>query len=228
MAKSTKGLKIYLEKDNATTVIKDGTNGAGTLTAIAANATDGTKTDLTVDAIAGIAVGDTVYLEKTGYNELDGKHFVVTAAAGTDITINADITGTSGSIDAAGIKATFLPAAQMELICASAISLSQSEPGTTSVATFCDATASIPSVVVEAGSLTLTSYHEPMNNGFKLMQSAAEVGDERTLTIVFPNNEGTLVATGTVSAFSISNIPLDGAADWTMTMALKTKPEFRV
>jgi hypothetical protein len=44
---------------------------------------------------------------------------------------------------------------------------------------------------------------------------------------VFPQNQGTMVATGTISAFSLTDLPIDGAASWAATMALSDKPHLR-
>ena len=226
--RSTKGISIFLSNKNATLITKDGTGGGTTLTGIAANGTDSTKTDLTVDAITGIKVGDIVKMSDTGFPELDGKSFVVTAAATTKITINGDITGSTGTFDAAKAKAEFLPVSgQMTRLCLNSIGVNIDTPSSISTGTFCSPSASVPGAATSAGTLDLSVYHDPTDTGWKLLLEAEESGDQHTLIVQFPNSQGTLIATGTISAMSIADVPLEGAVNWSAQMTLSVKPEMR-
>ena len=177
--RNTKGLKIYLEKAGATAVTKDGTDGGTTLTGIAANGTTSTHTDLTVDAVAGVAAGDVIEMSGTGFDELDGKSFIVVAATGTKIEINGDITGSTGTFNAATAKAVVTPVTQMDGLCLSSIGVNADTPSTVSIPTFCDPSASVPGTTASAGTLDFGGYLDTTDAGFKAL-SAAEIDGHRS------------------------------------------------
>ncbi len=222
-AKSTRGLKIYFEKDNASHVIKDAASGS--LTDIADNAG---KTELTVDAVACIIQGTLVSFKDSGFEELDGNNFIVESATGTTITINFDISGSSGAFDATNAVATFLAVAEMEALCASAVNVTTTSPSTISVGTFCSPEDSLIDPVVPAPTLELTVYHEPQEAWFQLLESALQSGDTKLLAIVFPADGGTLVAEGNIGAFTLSDLPISGAAAWTATLSMGGRPQIRI
>jgi len=225
--RSTKGLKIFLSKTGAATITKDGTSGTSGLTAIAANATTSTHTDATLDDVTGIDVGSIVSFAHSGFPELDGKSFPVLKITGNVIEIGADISGSSGTFNAADVEATILPLTELTNLCPSSIGIDANVPGTISVGTFCDPSASIPASVSEAGNITLGLYHDPDAAGFLALLKAEQLNDNRTLVIQFSGDQGYLIANGVVSSFSISDIPLDGATAWQATFALSSKPELR-
>lgn len=219
MIRSTKGLQLLLEN-----------TGAATVNVIPTAITKAAQAVVTVADVTGIKEGDLVAFADTGFAELDGKNFTVGTVDGnanTFAVVGGDTTNSTGTLGA-NPKATVTPVAQMTNICASSISVDANTPGTVSVATYCDPSASIPSVVSEPGNLTMTVYHDPSSAGFKLLEAAADAGDNRLLAIVFPQNGGTLVAEGVLSSFAITDVPLDGAAAWTATFALASRPALRV
>lgn len=225
--RNTKGLKVYLEKASATPVTKDGTNGGTTLTAIAANTTTTTHTDLTVDAVVGITAGDVVELSGTGFAELDGKSFTVVSAATTTVVINADLTGSTGSLDAATCSAVFTPVTQLDQLCLSSIGVNADTPSSVAVPTFCDPSASVAGTTASAGTLDFSGYLDTADAGFAALAAAEEDGNERLLLIQFPGDGGNLIAHGTISSFYFSDIPIDGAVAYSSQMTLASKPEHR-
>lgn len=212
---STKGLQIMLEKADSTPIV---------LTTPALTAITKAK-PAEVTCTNTLADGDIVKLVDTGFTELDGKLFVVSASSGTKFSLlGSDTTASTGTLKAAP-KITIIKQADFTGICASEIAIDSAAPGTVSVATFCDLYASVPSSVVELGNATLSMYHDVTSDGFKLLEKLSNISDKKVLYIKFPNNAGTFVLYGTVSGFSITDIPLDGAASWSATFALGTKPQ---
>ena len=63
--------------------------------------------------------------------------------------------------------------------------------------------------------------------GFTELLKAAEDGKETTLVIKFPQSQGYMIATGTISAFSLSDMPISGAPAFSAQMILSTKPVLR-
>lgn len=217
MAISTKGLKIYIQKavapgPSSTVLVPTAISSAAPAVVTVANS---------------LAAGDLIYCENTGFTELDGKYFTVGNPTGTEFElIGSDTSGTVDSLDAAPEIIAYELSDDMQIVCASAITVDANVPGTISVATFCNLNASIPSVITEPGNVTLTLYHEPELAGFQELQAAYEDGAPRVLAVVFPFGGGTLIGGGVVSGFTVSDVPLDGAAAWTATFALSAPLDF--
>lgn len=210
----TKGLKIYIEK--AASV-----RAALVPTAISSAAP-------AVVTVANTLVnGDIIFCVNTGFSELDGKYFVVGAATVSDFSlIGSDTSATTDTLDASPEIEAIEIADDMQLICANSISVDANVPGNISVPTFCDLNASIPSQVTEPGNVTLTLYHDPALGGFQELKTAQQDGNTRVMSVVFPNDAGTLLGACIVSGFTVSDVPLDGAATWTATLALLSPLQF--
>lgn len=222
--RNTKGLEVFVEKHPSTPITKDGTNGGTTLTGIADNAG---AADLTVDAVAGIAAGDVVTFKNTGFPELDGNSFVVTAATGTTITVNADISASTGTFDAVNAEATILPMGQMQKICLSSIGINADTPSSVGVGTFCDPSATVAGASAGAGTLDFGGYLDTEDAGFVLMEELADISDPKSVVIKFPGTGGHLIMVGTLSSFNFTDIPLDGAVAYNAQFTLSSKPQHR-
>ena len=211
---STKGLKLSVSKASATatTLIPTGISSAKPAVVTVSNS---------------LADGDIIYVTKTGYPEIDGKYFPVGSASGTSFElVGSDTTSTTGTLDGSPTVSAYA-ATDFQEVCASSITVDNNTPGTVSVATFCDLTGTIPSVVTELGNMTLSVFHYVTSEGFKLLDAAAEKGDSRIVKIVFPSNSGTMIVPGTFSSFALVDIPLDGAAAWEGVLAMSTAPKLR-
>ena len=211
---STKGLKLSVTKATATAI---------TLTPTAVSSAKPAEITVT----NSLSNGDIVFVTKTGFPEIDGKYFPVGNASGTSFDlIGSDTAASTGSLDATP-SALAYAASDFQEVCASSITVDNNTPGTVSVATFCDLTGTIPSVVTELGNMTLSVYHDVTSEGFKLLDVAAENGDSRIVKIVFPNDSGVMIVPGTFSSFALVDIPLDGAAAWEGVLAMSTAPKLR-
>ena len=95
-------------------------------------------------------------------------------------------------------------------------------PGTVSVATFCDPTASIPASATAAGTISFAGYVDTVGKDYPALLDAVNDGLVRILRIQFPNN-GYVVAPVTFSSITW-DIPLDGAIGFSGSGALGSKP----
>jgi hypothetical protein len=215
---STKGLKIRME-DNGNT------RTSIVITAISA------ASPAVVTAGAPPADGTIIFVPSTiGLDSIGGKSFYSANANAGDFEL-------IGSDTSAGVtELTIVPLqgvardTMTTAICASAITVDNNVAGTISTATFCDPDASITSTVTELGNVTLSVFHDLTDAGFNLLRAAAEAdeGNTRMMLVEFPNNGGTLITSGVISGFGLADVPIDGAAAWEGTYALKTKPYLRL
>lgn len=207
-AKSTKGLTI-------------------TITDITKSPTKQTITGITAGVVAaadttGIAKGAVISFKGTGVQQLDTGSFVV-----GDVTANTSFE----VLGAKSITASTLPAlAEVDVhadadsinLCLSSIAFSTNKAGTISVATFCAPTASIPSPVVEAGTVTFGGFVDTTAKDYPALQAALADGLTRIMKIALPGN-GFILAPIIVSDINW-DLPLDGAIGYTVDAVLGAKP----
>lgn len=207
-AKSTKDLTVCITKGDAV---------AETIVPTAITA----ATPAVVTAANTLLDGDMVYCVNTGFTELDGKWFVVASASGTEFTLlGSDALGSTGILDPAPVIEAY-QADDMECICLSSLTLNVDEPGTISVATFCDPTATIASAVQAAGTISFAGFVNINDTDYQELLIAADDGLERVMRITLPDN-GYLVAPVTFSQITW-DLPIDGAVGYTGTAVLSTK-----
>ena len=209
-AKCTQGLQNFMTK------------GVATPTPLVPTAIS--KADpcvVTVADTSGMLTGDVVEMVATGFTELDDKSFVCSVADGTTFQLlGQDTTDSTGTLDVSPTANHYAPA-DMVLICLSALNMNVNEPGTVSTATFCDPTTSIPSAIVEAGTLTLAGFVDITSEDYQELLDAEEDGESRTLRVDLPSN-GYLVAPMILSTI-IWDLPLDGAIGYSGTAVLGSK-----
>lgn len=168
--------------------------------------------------------GDLVSIAGTTVKELDGKTFV--AGPGTTATeielIGADTTNATRPTTMAGTAKVFT---EFTNLCLNALAINAETPGTVSVGTYCDPTASIPSVVVQAGTLTFGGYVDVTSEDYPALLEATDDGLTRMIRIELPAN-GYIVAPIIVSQITWE-LPLDGAISFTGTATLGSKPAHR-
>lgn len=208
MAKSTKGLQVYMTRGDATPA-------AVVPTAITSAA------PAVVTVVNTQADGQIADCVLTGFPELDGKAFVIASATGTEVTLlGSDTSDSTGLLDASPVINVYNES-DLELMCWSSLTPNVDEPGTVSVATYCDPTASIPSAVVEAGTISFAGFVDILDPAYSELLAAEEDGLERILRINLPSN-GYIMAQGVVSSVTW-DLPIDGAIGYTGTFTLSTK-----
>lgn len=209
-ATSTKGLMITITKNPSTST-------PHTPTAI----TKASPAVATLADTTGIAAGDLIVAEATGFPELDGKTFVAGAVAASTVELlGSDTTGSAGSLGATPILNVTSASAQTPM-CLATIDPAVEAPGTTSVGTFCDPSATIPAVA-QAGTLTMTGFVELVEYYEELLKAEAD-GVERVITITLPQNLGYIIVNAIIGSVGWQ-LPIDGAVGFTATGAMTTKP----
>jgi hypothetical protein len=212
---STKNSLFYLSKTGANPTVVTPTG-----------ITSAKPAEITVAATTGIADGDVVMFKDTGFPGLDGKSFIVGNVSGTTFEAVGSDTSGGGTLGTTPVASVYV-AADMQQICPSSIAVNLETPEQVSAGHFCDPTASVAGIAAGSGTLDLGMYQDVTDSGFQELLKAAEDGLEHTLVLKFPNNQGWLIATGTVSAFQMSDMPLSGAPAWSAQMSLSTKPVLR-
>ena len=169
-----------------------------------------------------LADGDVVFCINTGFPELDGKYFMVASASGTEFTLlGSDTAGSTGALAVSPTVSAYDQTEDMVSLCLATITLNVDEPGTVSVATFCDPSATIASAVSQAGTLSFTGFVDILDEDYQELLLAENDGVERVMTIELPSN-GYLVAPMTFTSISW-DLPVDGATGYSGTAVLATK-----
>jgi hypothetical protein len=214
-AKSSKGVIIALSGP----VDTSGSYTSATITDISSSA----PTIITATNTA--KPGDLISISGTTFSLLDGKTFVAgpnTSATEIEL-IGADSTSiTTPPQNFTGTAKVF---SDFTNLCLNALAINAETPGTVSVGTYCDPTASIPSVVVQAGTLTFGGYVDVASEDYPALLAANDDGLTRLIRIELPDN-GYIVAPIIVSQITWE-LPLDGAISFTGTATLGSKPVHR-
>lgn len=215
---SSKGTRILLTKGGATPT---------TLTPTAI--TSAKPAVVTVADVTGITKGDLVMVGSVGFPELNNKVFVVGTVDGTGKTfelVGSNTANSTGSLSATPEIKHYV-AGDLVTLCLSGLTINNSEPGTISVATFCNPSASLPSATQEAGTISVTGYVDETAADYLEMIAASKDAKERILQIMFPSPHGSLVAPVTFSQMGFE-VPIDGAPSWSMTGVLGASFEYLV
>jgi hypothetical protein len=220
--RNTKGLKIYLS-----------IGAAAPTTVVPTAITKAQPAEVTVADVTGMADGQLVKMEATGFDELDGRLFVIDSVNGTANTfelLGSDLSASTGTLGA-NPKATYYKDSELQALCLSTIGINAETPATVSVGTFCKPDQTVPGTVAGAGTMDLGGYVDTADAGYSLLWDAAADGKTRVLKIVFPDDGtqkgGALVAEGVINSMLLSDIPIDGAAAFSAVFTLSSKPEHR-
>jgi hypothetical protein len=213
-AKSSKGVQICMSGPVD--------NSASYTTVPVGDITVGNPTIIVASSAA--VVGDLVTVKATGIAALDGKTFVAgpnTSATSIEL-IGADTTAMTVPDPVTGELTIY---SAYTCLCLNALAINSDTPGTVSVGTYCDPTASIPSVVVQAGTLTFGGYVDVTAEDYPALLDASEDGLTRMIRIELPAN-GYIIAPIIVSQLTW-DLPLDGAIGFNGTATLGSKPVHR-
>lgn len=217
-AKSSKGITICMTGD---------TSAAGSYKELSVTAVSKAKMAALTVAANTATGGDVVTIAGTGFPELDGKTFIAdaTSTATSLVLIGGDTTNSTGTLTTASAKAKVFEKANDTCLCLSALSINTDTPGTVSVGTYCDPTASIPASATQAGTLSFAGYVDTTAVDYPALLAAAEDGKTRLIRINLPSN-GYIVAPVTISSITW-DLPLDGAVSFSGSAVLGSKPVHR-
>ena len=217
-AKSSKGITICMTGD---------VSAAASFTELAVTAVSkAKKAALTV--VGNTAKGgDVVTIAGTGFTELDGKTFIAdsTSTATSLVLVGADTTASTGTITTASAKAKVFDKTNDTCLCLSSLAINADTPGTVSVGTYCDPTASIPASATQAGTISFGGYVDVTATDYPALLQAVEDGKQRIIRINLPDN-GYIVAPVTISSITW-DLPLDGAVAFTGSAVLGSKAVHR-
>lgn len=210
---SSKGVEIYMSKAEATPLEIVPTAISAAKPAV-----------VSLASTTSIQTGDVVKVSGTDFKELDGKSFVVgTIVEDTSIELLGSDTTSSTATLGSSPKLHIYTADDVVKLCLASLSISADDPATVSTATFCDPTASIPSSVVQAGTIAITGWIDPSCEDYQEILKAESDGEKRVFYINLPNDMGTIVTEGTISTIAF-DIPIDGALGFSTTLVCSTKP----
>lgn len=216
-AKSAKGIKICI------TSAEPAVKTALVPTAISAVAAAAPKQAGALITVANtLAVGEIVTFADTGFQALDGKSFAVVAATATDFNVGGFVLD-NGVLGGSPKVTHYVEATDMTCLCLSSLAISADTPGSISTATYCDPTASIPSNVSTAGTLSFSGFVDTTAKDYPALVQAVEDGKSRIVRIELPGN-GYITAPLTFSSITW-DLPLDGAIGFSGTATLGSKPD---
>lgn len=179
-----------------------------------------------VAATTGLAEGDLIFVPTgaTGMPSLDGKWFTVgNIVAATSFTlVGSDTTGETYTAGADPELKHYGIQAGTTLLCWSSMTFNIGAPTTISTATFCDPSASVPGVVVEAGTVDFAGYVDISSTDYPLLDKMFQDGGEHIFRIHLPKN-GDIVFRGTIGSFGL-DVPIDGAIGYSGSITLASKP----
>lgn len=206
-AQSTNEVNIYL------------TTGAPTAVIMTAPPSKTAPSSISAALTGGVA-GDVVVIKDTNWSSLDSVWVADNVEASAFDALGSDPSGESAT-SVAG-KVDHYTEVDLTKLCLASLTINTSDPSTVSVATFCDPTASLPSQIQEAGTISFTGYVDVNSADYVALYAASKSQDQRYIRINLGDEQGYLVAPVTITSFTWS-LPLDGAIEYAGTMVLGSK-----
>lgn len=209
---NVKGLSIYLYKIGSTAT------PTTPVTVTPTTISTGKVVTVTTASTTGLVDGQPITMTNTGYDEIDGKTFIVSnlIADTSFVLVGADTTGTSTA--AIGVSPAPLGTAQIDAdrvkLCLSSIDIAAPSVNPIDVSTFCGED-SIPGRATP-GQITLGGYVEKDSNAFDELVLADTDGAERIFVINLANNNGWFLGGITLAGLGFS-IPNEGAISYTIS-----------
>lgn len=206
-AQSTSEVSIYL------------TTGAATEVTMSAPPTKAAPSNISA-TLSGGADGDVVVIKDTNWSSLDTVWVASDVESSDFNALGSDPTGES--VTSVAGKVDHYTEVDLTKLCLASLTINTSDPSTVSVATFCDSTASLPSQVQEAGTMSFTGYTDVLSSDYVALYAASKSQDQRYIRINLGDDQGYLVAPVTITSFTW-DLPLDGAVGYSGSMVLGSK-----
>ena len=223
---STAGLTVYL-----TGAVNDSANNqvSTTITAVTIQTSMQSNTKLTVSSTTGLVVGQAMYVQNTGFSELDGYGYIIGAVDATAKTVEILGATTFGSTNVLNSLAGFTPTLfafksnLMVPLSLSTIQMTKDATPSISVATFDSPTATIVGTNTSAGTGTLTGFVDVSSASYDAIYDAEADALKRFLVVKLPK-DGWIVVPLVISTVTWE-LPLSGAMGFTATATLTLKPK---
>lgn len=188
------------------------TTGVPSTVAMSAAPTQGKPTGIAA-ALTNGADGDVVVCSGTNWSSVDRVQIAANVTGSGFDALGCD--STRESVNPATGSVKHYAADDMTLLCPSSFTDNSTTPGSVSVATFCDASATIPSPTSDAGTCTLEGYVDICDDDYQALYEAYELQDQRYLRIDLGDAGGYLIMP--VTAVSMNwDLPVDGAVGYSI------------
>jgi len=214
MKLTTRNLGIYLSKP-----IKSVATGSLT------NVTNGAPVVVTPATISSFAEGDIVMIDKTGFEELDGKFFPISNVTISTFELDCSDASEQTGSSTTGIAKIFKMDGLQENLskwCLTSYSYDQPQAETIDMSTFCGTESA--SGQPQPATYSVAGIVDECEAGMAEMMAALKDGDERLMTIKKPSTPPSYVfQTVDVSQYSES-YELNAAITFTAGGAIKTGP----
>ena len=214
-AKSSEDLRIYMSDGTAPAKLTPTTITKAKPAVMTATAPPG-----------GWLVGAPVYMQGTGFPELDNHFFTVgNPVTNTVALVGSDTTASTATLATTGAEALVYDSAALTSLCLSSVTYNLETPGTVNVGTYCNPKATLPSTAGAPGTMTLAGYIDVQDSAYPAVYAATKDGQERLISILLGKGQGEIVQTATLAGMTW-DLPMgDGGMAWTATANLKTDPE---
>lgn len=213
-ASNSKGVTIRTLRPDATPEEITPTSISSAKPAVVTTASTGTVVD---ESLVWIPAG------ATGMSSLDGKWWAVAnLVADTSFELLGSDTTDEVYEPTGDPELMVYGLSDSIILCWATMTFNIGQPDSISTATFCDPTAAVPGIVVEAGTVDFTGYVDITDEDYQFLNDAYELGSNNPYRIYMPNN-GVLIFDGVINSFSL-DIPIDGAIGYSGQITLASKP----
>lgn len=196
------------------------------LTLASPGITAGNPTTVKLDALTGLAAGDYIFIDGTGWPSLDGKLHQISAldVPNTEIDLNTNSTGEVAALPAL-VDITVTKLAITE-VCLSDFTPNTGAPGEIDVTTMCDTERNTLPGLSSPGTASFTGMTDLDDAGMLALSAAYD--DAVARWMVARSRRGTLaIFHGVVSSFAPGTMGVEAALTYTGNFTLDKKPYYK-
>lgn len=214
MAYSTKGMKIWI-------------SGATAPISLVPTAISKAKPAV-VTATNTLTDGAVIYATNTGFPELDGKYWPISAPTGSQFALQgSDTVASGGSLAASPTVQAYSRAGALDLGClGKGITFNSDAPAAVQAGTYCDPSLAITSPIIPPTTIEITGNINVADPAYSELLKATVDGVSRPLDIELPFGQGDIVGPAVVSLVTW-DLPVDGVQGFTATLTCSTAPIHR-
>lgn len=172
--------------------------------------------------------GDVAYIVNSGFPELDGKYFTLSAVTASSMTLVGSNTTASDGVLASTPKIEVTKKTDLiDLSClAKTIVFNSDAPASIAAGTYCDPSLSIASPVRPPTTIEFTGNINVADPAYRELLDGVDDGLTRVVDIVLPFAQGDIVAPA-ITTIVNWDLPVDGVQGFTATMSCSVAPQHR-